>query len=91
MWTLINQQINNNLFSNDSDYLVKIETCDKLGEYKSYIGLVQEVNTSDVILKCFILEFDLSFKECEIIYIDISKIKAWHILNSCYSKLRYDY
>lgn len=91
MWTKINQLISNDLFSNDFDYLVKIETINKLQEYKAYIGLVQSVNNSNVVLKCFILEPDLSFKECEIIYIDKSKVTAWHILNSCYSKLRYDY
>lgn len=91
MWIYINRPISNDLFSNDFEYLVKIETINKLGEYKVYIGLVQSVNNSNVVLKCFILELDLSFKERKIIYIDKSEVTDWYILNSCYSKLRYDY
>ncbi len=91
MWTKINQSINNNLFSNEFEYLVKIETINKLEEYKTYIGLYQVSDSNNVILKSFILEPDLSFKECEMVYIDKSEVTSWHILNSCYSKMRYDY
>lgn len=91
MWIFINQSINNKLFSNDFEYLVKIETINKLGEYKTYIGLYEVSESNNVILKSFIFEPDLSFKECEMIYIDKSKITAWYILNSCYSSLKHDY
>ena len=91
MWISINTPISNDLFSNNFEYLVKIETINKLGEYKTYIGIYQISDSNNVIVKCFILEPDLSFKECEMIYIDKSKITCWHILNSCYSNLRHDY
>jgi hypothetical protein len=91
MWIVINQSINNKLFSNDFEYLVKIETINKLGDSKTYIGLIVSVNTSDVSIECFKLNNDLSFSKSIIAYIDITKITSWYILNTCYSKLKYDY
>ena len=88
---IANIPISNDLFYNEFEYLVKIESCNKLGESKTHIGIVETTNTSDVALKCFVLELDLSFNNHELMYVDIAHITSWYVLSSCYSNLKYDY
>ena len=42
MWIFINSSITKELFFDSLEYLIKIETLNKNGESKTYIGIIQK-------------------------------------------------
>ncbi len=89
MWTRINNVINNDLFYEKSNYLIKIKTTNEFEVGKTYVGLLISVDSANVAIECFQLNTDLSVSRSTIAYIDISKITSWYLLDCC-SKIKYD-